>query len=233
MSKTTPEWEIGKQEFLKRLGLETDMFARQLRLPDPENFSHIIPLRGMKNVSSIQPISWDLAVHLISRLKTMNGHMPFVRGSIKLAKFDPKTLKVGQKYAYRENLTGVLEGLPRYFENFLIPSGICELGAWFIFGEDWQGEPSLSCYLPPIIERHGKHFVIMDGIHRNYIAMQFGVSLNAILVENICIPFPCGLRNWSELKVIPLSEKPANIDERYFDLTKELFRDLKYLGIDG
>ncbi|MDO8523538.1 MAG: hypothetical protein Q7S12_04675, partial [bacterium] len=112
-------------------------------------------------------------------------------------------------------------------------SGICELGAWFVFGEDMEGTSSLSCYLPPIIERHGKRLVIMDGIHRNYIAMQFGVSINAILVENIYIPFPCSMRNWDELSVIPLANKPADINERYFDLTKELFRDLKYLGIDG
>ena len=26
--------------------------------------------------------------------------------------------------------------------------------------------PALACYLPPIVERHGKNKVIMDGIHR-------------------------------------------------------------------
>lgn len=229
----TPEWEIGKEEFLKRIDLTGNLFGEQLHLPDPEKFSHIIPLRAMRNVSAIHPLSWDIAVHLISRIRTMNGHLPFIRGSIKLAKFDPKNLKVGQKYAYRENLTDVLEGLPAFFRNYMIPSGICELGAWFIFGEDMKGVPSLSCYLPPIVERNGEHLVIMDGIHRNYIAMQFGVAINAILVENVYIPFPCGMRNWNELSVIPLADKPADINERYFDLTKELFRDLKYLGIDG
>ncbi|MDO8523439.1 MAG: hypothetical protein Q7S12_04145, partial [bacterium] len=161
----TPEWEIGKEEFLKRLNLNGNMFAQQLHLPDPEKFSHIIPLRDMKIVHDIHPLSWDIAVHLISRIRTMNGHMPFIRSTIKLAKFDPKTLEVGQKYAYRENLTGVLEGLPSFFRNFMISSGICELGAWFVFGEDMEGTSSLSCYLPPIIERHGKRLVIMDGIH--------------------------------------------------------------------
>jgi len=93
--------------------------------------------------------------------------------------------------------------------------------------------PALACYLPPIVERHGKNKVIMDGIHRNYIAKQYGVSINAILVEEISIPFPCGMREWDELQAISLDKKPADINERYFDLTKELFRDLKYLGIDG
>lgn len=34
-------------------------------------------------------------------------------------------------------------------------------------------------------------------------------------------------------RLIPLAEKPANINDRYFELKKNLFRDLKYLGIDG
>lgn len=115
----------------------------------------------------------------------------------------------------------------------MIPSEIGALGAYFVFGGDQNSVPSLACYLPPIVERHGKHVVIMDGIHRNYIAKQFWPSINVIFVENISIPFPCGMREWEELQVIGLNQKPADINERYFDLTKELFRDLKYLGIDG
>ena len=75
--------------------------------------------------------------------------------------------------------------------------------------------------------------VIMDGIHRNYIAKQTGHALNAILVDDIILPFPCAAKDWSEIQVIPLNQKPKDINERYFDLQQGLFRDLKYLGIDG
>ncbi len=73
----------------------------------------------------------------------------------------------------------------------------------------------------------------MDGIHRNYIAKQAGLAINAILVNSVSLPFPCDPRNWSEIQVISLADKPKDINERYFELQKELFRDLKYLGIDG
>lgn len=224
---------IEKTEFLKRLGCSEEDFVSQLCLPDMEKVGHIVSLRSMREVDAISPISKEMTLRLISQMKTMNGHSPFRNAKIKLAKFDPNSLKVGQRFAYRENLTSVLENLPAFFKKFMVPCGISELGAYFVFGNDTDGVPALACYLPPLVERHGKHVVIMDGIHRNYIAMQFGVSLNVIFIEGVSIPFPCGMKEWSELKVISLADKPTNINERYFDLTKELFRDLKYLGIDG
>ena len=75
--------------------------------------------------------------------------------------------------------------------------------------------------------------MVMDGIHRDYIGKQTGLALTVIVAENISLPFPCSAKSWSDIKVISLSEKPKDINERYFDLKKELFRDLKYLGIDG
>jgi|SRR3989338_4558157 len=232
-SNLIPEWEIEKGEFLSRLGLEDKDFVKHLRLPDLGPVKHIVPLRFMAQVEQITPISKELTKFLLSRMKTMNGHRPFLNSKISLTQYFPKNLKVGQKYAYAENLTSVLSGLPAFFDNFMIPSGVSELGCWFLFGKDIDGISAMACYMPPIVERHGKKLVIMDGIHRNYIAKQFGVSINVILVEDISIPFPCGMREWDELQVISLNDKPKDINERYFDLTKELFRDLKYLGIDG
>ena len=224
---------IDKDEFLKRLAYSQEDFKTQLRLPDPEKIKRVISLRSMKKVEAVSPISKEMAFHLISQMRTMNGHYPFRNANIRLTKFDPNSLKVGQRFAYRENITNMLEDLPAFFKDFMIPSEVSALGAYFVFGEDTDSVPAMACYLPPIIERHGKNAVIMDGIHRNYIAKQFWPSINVIFVENISIPFPCGMREWDELRVISLSQKPADINDRYFDLTKELFRDLKYLGIDG
>jgi len=228
-----PEWEIELNDFLSRLGLNDNDFVKKLCLPDLGAIKHIVPLRFMREIEQISPISKEMTFFLLSQMKTMNGHRPFRNSKIRLSQYHPANLKVGQKYAYEENLTGVLKGLPSFFEKFMIPCGVSELGSWFLFGKDIDGVPAMACYMPPIVERHGKNLVIMDGIHRNFIAKQFGVSINVILVEEISIPFPCSMREWCELQVISLNDKPKDINERYFDLTKELFRDLKYLGIDG
>jgi len=52
-------------------------------------------------------------------------------------------------------------------------------------------------------------------------------------IENISVAFPCGTKSWDKIQVISLADKPKNIQKRYFNLNQELFRDLKYLGIDG
>ena len=151
-----------------------------------------------------------------------------------MIRVDPRHLKIGQKFAYRENYLGLIEEVPDIFRRFAIsPGGLGDLGAYFVFGLNGNNECALACYIPPIIEKHGSSLVVMDGIHRNYIAKQTGVAINTILIENVSIPFPCGLRNWDEVKIISLKDKPKDINERYFNLNKNSFRDLKYLGIDG
>ncbi len=227
-----PKWEIGKQDFLARMDCMESDFTRMLYLPDFSKIQMIIPLRFMRSVSELMPIRDDMLRHIISRVKTMNGHNPFAGADIRCTKAIPENLKIGQKFVYREKLTEIID-TKKYFKHLAMPTGVSELGAWFICGTDENGRPALSCYMPPIIERHEKNTVIMDGIHRNYIAMSFGISMSVIHIENIGIPFPCGMKDWSECRSIPLSEKPSDINERYFTLTKELFRDLKFMGIDG
>ena len=67
---------IEKMEFLKRLGCSEEDFIRQLCLPDLEKVGSIISLRSMREVEAISPISKEMALRLISQMKTMNGHSP-------------------------------------------------------------------------------------------------------------------------------------------------------------
>jgi hypothetical protein len=159
--------------------------------------------------------------------------LPFENAKIRSMKMVPDALKIGQKFVYRENYARLLEGMPGAFRNFLFVPSFADLGAHFVFGAGSDGEFSVACYLPPIIERHGTDLVIMDGIHRNYIAKQAGKSSSLLLIENVTVPFPCDLRTWDEIRVISETNKPKDIRERFFGLKKGLFRDLKYLGIDG
>jgi len=158
---------------------------------------------------------------------------PFKTSKIDLIKIYPSQLKIGQKFVYRENYQKLLEEMPKIFDEFLVCSGICDLGAFMIFGLDANKNNCLAYYLPPIIEKHEKELIIMDGIHRSFINKQMGHTLNAILINNVNVPFPCSFRSWDEIQIIPLKNKPEDIQKRYFDLNSDLFRDLKYLGIDG
>lgn len=228
------QWQIDPREYLARLGLDRDDFKKQLKLPKTEEIEKILPLKSIEQVQSIIPINSDMLLYLISRIKTLDGQSPFKSSRIRQVVVNPSQLKIGQKYVYRENYQNLLESVSNIFRNFLGEwGGLGNLGAYFVFGLDENNHYSMACYLPPIIEVHESKPFIMDGIHRNYIGRQTGLTINALIVKNVDIPFPCSPRKWEEIKVIPLDDKPKNLEDRYFDLKKELFRDLKYLGIDG
>ena len=229
-----PAWQIDAQEYLKRLNLRPEEFRKRLKLPDIEGMTKIIPLRDLVSIHSLIPVSSDMVLYLLRQIRTLDSRMPFGNIKTQMVRMDPRQLKIGQKFVYRENYQKILEGVPDIFRQFMVTAGgLGDLGAYFVFGLNGDDRYAMACYLPPIVEKQGTELVIMDGIHRNYIAKQAGLAVNAILVEGVELPFPCGIHDWSDITVIPLAEKPKELAERYFDLNKGLFRDLKYLGIDG
>lgn len=229
-----PEWEISFEEYLERIKLNLECFKEQLNLPKINSVKKVIPLRDMLKILSIISIKKDFLEKIIRGIKTIDQTLnPFKSSELGLIKVDPHHLKIGQKFVYRENYQGLLEDMPRIFDEFLTSVGFCDLGAFMIFGLDVRENYCLAYYLPPLIEKHEKEIIIMDGIHRNFINKQIGHTMNAILIEKIGAPFPCSVHSWKEIKIISLKDKPKDINKRYFDLNKNLFRDLKYLGIDG
>ena len=229
-----PEWQIEPREFFERLHLKPEEFKDRLNLPNIRSINKILPLRNMTEIHSLVPISWELLTFLLRQIKTLDGQSAFSNINIASRKQDPRALKIGQKFVYRENYTMLLEKVPDVFQKFPITScGLGDFSAFFVFGLDDCEAYAMACYLPPIIEKHETELVIMDGIHRNFIGKQTGKTLNALIVENVSVPFPCSMHDWPEIAVISLNDKPKDINDRYFDLQKGLFRDLKYLGIDG
>ena len=242
MKKRTDEleWQLPAKEYFNRLGVERRDFREMLSLPDLRRVTRIIPLRGMKKIHSLIPIKMQMLTHLLNRIITLDGRKPFgLTGTldienVEMATLNPHLLKIGQKFVYRENYQKLLEEVPGIFkEDFCTDGGLGNMAPHFVFGEDVGGKYSVACYLPPIVEQHGADKVIMDGIHRNFIAKQAGSTVNAIIIYDIALPFPCSARSWNEIEVISLNDKPKDINQRYFDLHKGLFRDLKHLGIDG
>lgn len=228
-----PEWEISKNEFFRRMNLTERDFEAKLSLPDLHAIKRIVPLKSLSLVESVVPLSHALLFELISKIRTMDGQLPFKNSKISLCKVDPRNLKIGQKFAYRENYQGILETLPNILQKFAIAGGFGDLGAYLFSGMDEGGQYAMAFYLPPIIEQHVADFVVMDGIHRNLLNKQMGSTILAIVVKNVDVEFPCGRRNWEELTIIDWAQKPTDINKRYFDLKQNLFRDLKFLGIDG
>ncbi len=228
------EWEIPFEEYLKRTDFSTEHFKKELNIPTLENIKKVVPLRSLRRIDSIALMKNTLLLKLIRQIKTDdNRAFPFANSTIDLVKIDPKQVKVGQKFVYREKYIDMIENLPRVFDGFSIGPGFSNLGALIVFGTDQSRNCCLSYYIPPMVERHKNDLIVMDGFHRNFLTRQMGATLITVVLENINTPFPCSPHFWDETKTIPLGDRPQDVNKRYFDLNKNLFRDLKYLGIDG
>lgn len=229
-----PEWTIASQEYFVRLGLGPESFRQRLNLPRVEDVEQVIPLRDMVSVESLVPMPMKFLEYLLRHIRTVDNAFPYIRSRIQPLRMNPRLLKIGQRYVYRENYQGILETMSGIFHEFAVTDGgVSDLGAYFVFGKDVASAYCMACYLPPIIEKHGSDLIVMDGIHRNWSAMQTGANPLVLLIENIEVPFPCTPHEWSDIQVISLNAKPKDLEKRYFDIAPKYFRDLKFLGIDG
>lgn len=227
-----PEWQIPFPELLDRMELSERKFRDFLRLPVIRHVQQVLPLKDVARVESVLHMSKSMLRMVLTKIKTQSQESPFLESRFRICKIDPQELRVGQKFVYRDNYTALLEELPGRFSEICMSAGMTELNAFVAIGKTVDETPCVAFYLPPIAERH-EGLVVMDGMHRNFITKQAGTTITSIVADRVLIPFPCAPQDWSEVKVINLAEKPKDPNERYFRLRKELFRDLKYFGIDG
>lgn len=143
---------------------------------------------------------------------------------------DSSSLVLGQKFVYRKNYNSIVENLRDLFKGFGVARGYTRLFAGLILGT-LNGQQVLGHFLPPIIEIHGATLILMDGVHRSYLARQAGSSIECLMIEGVETSFPCKPHPWSDVKVV--GKKPPKAEDRYWDLDSNLFRDLKFIGIDG
>ena len=229
-----PKWEILPDDYFSRIGSDPKDFETRLCLPIIPEVRKIIPLRDIRKIQTVIPMTVAMLDYLVRHSKTLDGDLPFAHAELSEIESYPKVLEVGQRFIFREKWIAILEEFPKMIKGSPAGNGgLKGINACFIFGYDETGAYVMACYLPPLIEMHGSKMAVMDGIHRSWIAMSAGTMPKAILIKHIQSPFPCGLRPWEATKVISVAEKPPRLEDRYFEMQKGLFRDLKHLGIDG
>ncbi|MEK7464377.1 MAG: hypothetical protein AAB617_01215 [Patescibacteria group bacterium] len=156
---------------------------------------------------------------------------PYANCEIKLARKDPYELEIGQTFVERMKYQSLLETFEVLFdEDFCVTRGVAKCNALIIFGKTQDGEDAIAHYIPPIIESSNNVQFLLDGIHRNFLVMRIGTTIESIVLKGVDTPLPCETRNWSTIRVV--DEKPLK-HERFYDLKPELFRNLKRSGIDG
>jgi hypothetical protein len=168
----------------------------------------------------------------LREVKILNGGFPIYKDvGLSIQVLDPRNLWPTSKYV----LSPKLIFLSRLQAEFLT----C---GWDMFRMVDIQEYNAVRIAPPIIERDGEKSLIVDGIHRIYLARAVGFFINCVVVEGIPQEYPIiGLPvPWDEVKVYeeaPRDPKARrNLRPGINDTTECLtayFRDLSGLGSNG
>ena len=195
------------------------------------NVRKVVSLREVVRVRDLRVMPMEYLIQLLRQV-TLAGdknNRPYENATITTAKIDPSILLVGQTFVERAKYQAIIELFSTFFEGFCVTRGVANSTALMVYGENSAGEAVLAHYLPPIIE-NGSQKILLDGIHRNFLVMRIGTTLEAIIVSGVGADFPCQPQSWKLVTVV--DAKPSR-EQRYFNLRPELFRNLEGVGIDG
>ncbi|HTK59700.1 MAG TPA: hypothetical protein VL283_00695 [Candidatus Baltobacteraceae bacterium] len=217
---------IDLSEFGRRTGLDMRELAHMSRADRIVSPRQIVIARWMLSMRL------DYLEGLISSVPLLGDpeRKPYAGCRIDRYRMDPRMSKVGQTFIERGKIRALHELFSGLFDEHDVPYGISKKGAWWIFGDTAEGDRAIAQYLPPIVEQIENRHAILDGIHRFSYIRGAGTTLEIIKISDPKAPFPADLQKWDSIKAV--DEKPPK-DQRFFNLKPELFRDLKYVGIDG
>ena len=192
----------------------------------------VVSLRDIVEVLTVQFMP-DYYLQQLLHSVTLEGDPsihPYANCTVKTFTFEPDLVQVAQTFVERKKYQKILEGFSGVFSNIQSINGIAKLPAVVVLGITQQGTRAVAHYIPPIVEFNHVGRNLVDGTHRNFIIRQVGTLISGIMVEGVETPFPCQTLGWNDVQVV--DEKPPR-EQRFIGLRPDLFRDLKYIGIDG
>ncbi len=215
---------IPMEEFLDRTKTKIPSF--------PTTLEFVVSLRDITEISAVQVMPKNYLENIIRNI-TLEGdpsYRPYKNAEISLARIDPHELSVGQTFVERKKYQSILENFGNaLMKEYCVPRGIAKAMPVIVFGKTETIESAVALYLPPIIEANSRQF-LMDGIHRNFIVMRTGTTIESIVIKNVDVPLPCDIGTWDIVNIV--DEKPPR-EKRFHNLNVDFFRNLKFAGVDG
>lgn len=216
--------------------IELGEFERRTGVPAKElawsEADRIVSPRQIVRVRNVMVMPSEYLAKLITSIPLAGDahRRPYADCRIDRYRLDPRMSKIGQTFVENAKILALHGEFHAFFEGFDLPYGVAKKGAYLIAGETAEGERALAQYVPPIVEQIGNRHAVLDGIHRFSYTKGAGTTLEIIKITDPKVPFPCDLHKWSAIKAVDAKPPKA---ERFFNLKPELFRDLKFVGIDG
>lgn len=218
--------KLTPKEFKFRTGIDINT-----QLLFEEKIMAIVSLRDLAQVRCVQVMPSTYLRRLVESVSLVgnNDVRPFAGCKISRVRMDPRMLLVGQTFVENSKLLA-LDDFEHIFSGHDVPFGISKKGSFLIYGVDNEGQTVLAHYLPPIVEWTGGRHRLLDGLHRCYHTMTSGTTIEVLKIHHVTAAFPCESMTWQSVERV--NEKPPK-EKRFFGLQEDLFRDLKFIGIDG
>ena len=174
------------EKFLTQTGLN----LKQIDFGQWEKVARVVAPRDLKKVITVNIMSTEYLQTILSAITLLGNpdKKVYANTQIKLVDIDPNMLFTGQRFVYRDHYTAIMENVCQLFKGFTVPQGISQWTPYLIIGLDKNHEFVLAHYLPPIIEKHGHIFILLDGIHRCFIARQAGTNIKSIVIMPFIFP---------------------------------------------
>lgn len=213
-------------DFEKRTGIHRSDIRKSWR-----DVKVVAGLRELALIEELLVMPRDYLAALLKRVPLLGSPdiLPFAGADFTPLRIDPRGVMAGQTFVERKKCLNLLENFQTKLTGFCITNGVAKCTAFIAYGRTRDGISAIAHYVPPIVEIHSSS-LLLDGTHRNYLVMTVGTTLEAIVISGVSQAFPCAPVPWSEVRSV--DEKPAKSD-RHRELRPEMFRDLKFVGIDG
>lgn len=215
-------FRIPLQELETRVGVSLNGHSHE--------YDCIVPLRDIVTIDDIRLFKTDALRRLLRGIPLRNAPLqPYADAHIGAYCIDPASVMVGQTFALEEKLLDVIGKLARTLDGYAT-RGIAKMPPAYVYGTTADGTRALAFYMPPIVERHDNRDMLIDGLHRSYIAYAAGTTISAIRVSGVAVPPPFTPITWRD---VTMAKTRPPVHERYKNLDISLFRDLGSVGIDG
>lgn len=217
-----------------RISLEKleDTLHHHLTDNDFTDYTTVIPFKAIKHITHATLIKRDTLATLIRNIPLRQDGTPiypYAKAIVEQDYLSPRRLYIGQTFVMEQKLIALIKNAQKALEAFCAPP-LPQMHPLIIYGTDPDGTKSLAFYIPPIVERHDDKDIILDGIHRSFMARKVGQTISAVHISNIDGPPPFNPLNWDETHLV--TTKPP-IEQRYKNLNPTLYRNLSAVGIDG
>ena len=170
------------------------------------------------------PIADDVLNDIFRAVVTNDGYLAYT--SANLEEVNPDNLTRLQTFIFKQVLDDIEEHVHGRYSH---PTVYFD-----------TGEKKMSVYMPPVVEKHETNFVLIDGIHRCYVAKKKHENIPVVVCEihdGLGLP-AIPLSELSHMRAdkdildeyIPTGEKDSSGRDKFFGLNPGEFRMYNYAG---